>query len=168
MIRRINGINLRVPSRTSLGASIGLASVSPGDVIANEIYVKADTLKTGDVIRLRTSWTKTGTTDAATFKLYWNSSLSTSGATLLGTYTLAAANRMVSWNRRMCFLSPSSAIVVIPSTSLATSDGDQALTLSTLSVTNWLTTDGYFFTTVTTQNLRLTDSVNCLYISLEL
>jgi hypothetical protein len=168
MIRRINGINLRVPSRTSLGASIGLASVSPGDVIANEIYVKADTLKTGDVIRLRTSWTKTGTTNDATFKFYWNSSLSTSGATLLGTYTLAAANRMISWNRSLCFLSPSSAIVVIPSTSLSSSDGDQALTLSTLSVTNWITTNGYFFTTVTTQNLGLVDSVNCLYISLEL
>lgn len=168
MIRRINGVNLRRPSGLTASSFSSLFSVTPGDNILNHVFVTANTFTTGDIIFLRTSFIKSGSTDSYTIRFWWNSSLSTSGATQLGVYTNPAGTRQANINRKICFLSPSSGIVINTTTSIAGSSGDFAITLSTVSITNWLTTDGYFFVTHSQVNLRVSDSVYCLYLSLEI
>lgn len=167
MIRKVNDIYVRPLSGLTQSGVIPLGGTAE-DFIANHIFMEADQFKTGDIIRLRTFWNKTGTTDTATLRFYFNTSLSTTGATQLGVYTFPAANRSVGLNRKICFLSPSSGIIINTTFNIPNSDGDYATTINTISITNWLTSSGYFFVTVTRSNLRLTDSVSCLYLSLEL
>lgn len=167
MIRKVNDIYLRPECGLTQSDTISLFNLTPGDYIANHILVGADQFKTGDIVRLRTCWTKTGTNDAATIRFYYNTSLSTTGATQLAIYTFAAGNRSIHINRKICFLSPSSGVIMSTSYNGPSSDGDFATTISTVSITNWLTTSGYFFTTVAQTNARFTDSVACLYMSIE-
>lgn len=167
MIRRINGVNLRRPSGLTASSLTSLTGVAAGDNILNHVFVTANTFTTGDIILLITSFIKSGSTDSYTIRFWWNSSLSTSGATQLGVYTNPAGTRQANINRKICFLSPSSGIVINTTTSIAGSSGDFAITLSTVSITNWLTTDGYFFVTHSQVLVRTTDSVYCLYLSLE-
>lgn len=167
MIRKVNGVYVRPDCGLTQSDTISLSGAAV-DFITNYIFMEADQFKTGDIIRLRTFWNKTGTTDSATLRFYFNTSLSTTGATQLGVYTFPAANRSVGLNRKICFLSPSSGVIISTSFNVANSDGDYATTISTVSISNWLTSSGYFFVTVNRPGLRLVDSVSCLYLSLEL
>lgn len=168
MIRKFNDTYLRPLSDLSQTGNLAIFSLSPGNVIANWLVMEANQFKTGDIVRIRSFWTKTGTRDTTAIRLWFNTTLSTSGATQLAFFNFVAGNRQQMFTRRFCFLSPSSAVGMLSTFDATHGEAEQATTIETFSISNWLTNSGYFFMTYSTTNSKgFGESVNGYYLSIE-
>jgi hypothetical protein len=167
MIRKFNETYIRPLSGLTQSGNLSLFSTSPSNVIANHLPVSANQFNTGDVIRIRSHWTKSGSTDSTTLRLWFNTSLSTSGATDLGYISMSGGRLQILFSRRLCFFSSSTA-VGMSSFDTSHGDGPVSTSIQTYSITNWLSSSGFFFMTYSTTNSKVVDNVNCLYISIEI
>lgn len=63
--------------------------------------IAGGTLQVGDILQFFLTTTKTGTIDSNTTRVYWNTSQSLSGATMIGMLTQAASNQWSSFTRKI-------------------------------------------------------------------
>lgn len=163
MIRKINGKRVRILSDGTQTRFI----IPTGNTILNDVIISANELKSPDTLTLRSAVLKSGTTNTLTMRLYWNTTLSTVGATQLGLYGIAASTQYVQFYRRI-FFSDNSTGLMMDTVFNATNDmGDYATTISTVSISNWLSTTGYFFISIDGVG-GATDEVSGVYLSLEI
>jgi hypothetical protein len=98
MIRKINGVNVR-------NFDYNNATVShTGNTIQTKlmsVLIPANTFKNGDLIDIEGVFYKTGTAGSYTYRFYWHTLDQISGATLLGTRAIGAANIFASGSRRL-------------------------------------------------------------------
>lgn len=164
MIRKINGEFTRIVSGTAESGLILPTALT----LMNYIFIAGNVIKVGDVLTLRAAILKTGTTNSYVIRLYWNTLYTTSGATQLGVYTIPTTARHVQFYRRIHFSSSSAGKSLNTTFNTQNDMGDSATTMSTTSITNWLTSDGFFFLTVDAGGARLTDSIQTIYLSGEI
>lgn len=164
MIRNINTISSR-PLSDNYSISYEVPTTTK---ILNRVFFDANELSAPNVYAFRSVILKSGTTNSYVFRLYWNTTLSTTGATLLASYELPATNiRYISINRKIFFDTSTTAQIMNPSYSASTTDiGDFPTTLSSVSVSNWLSTAGYFFISCDASPSGV-DSIKGLYLSIE-
>lgn len=98
MIRNINGINVR--NYNYSGSSVShTGSVTETKLMS--ILIPANTFMAGDLITIDSIFVKTGTAGTYTYKFYWNSSDTISGAVQLGTRGIGSTNTFAKGTRRM-------------------------------------------------------------------
>lgn len=163
MIRKINGKRVRI-----LSDGVQTRFIIPtGNTIINDVIISANELKSPDTLTLRSAVLKSGTTNTLTMRLYWNTTLSTVGATQLGLYGIAASTQYVQFYRRIFFSDNSTGIMMNTGFNATNDMGDYGTTISTVSISNWLSTTGYFFITIDGVG-GATDEVSGVYLSLEI
>lgn len=163
MIRKINGKRVRI-----LSDGVQTRFIIPtGNTIINDVIISANELKSPDTLTLRSAVLKSGTTNTLTMRLYWNTTVSTVGATQLGLYGIAASTRYVQFYRRIFFSDNSTGIMMNTGFNATNDMGDYGTTISTVSISNWLSTTGYFFITIDGVG-GATDEVSGVYLSLEI
>ena len=163
MIRKINGKRVRILSEGSQSRF----EVPTGNTIINSVLISANELKSPDTLIIRAAVLKSGTTNTLTMRLYWNTTTSTVGATQLGLYGIGASTQYVQFYRRIFFSDNSTGIMMNTSFNSLTDMGDYGTTISTVSISNWLSTTGYFFISIDGVG-GATDQVSNVYISLEI
>jgi hypothetical protein len=140
--RKKNGIALRI-------SGTGLRSADPcsTESILGSVAIAPDYLVSGAIITTTNGIIKSGTTDAFTIKLYWNTSASLSGALQMGTYSVVAANTSPNLFRRFVFDSATTAKGMASTFSATNDSGDIATTVASYTFSSWLINGGYFFIT---------------------
>ncbi len=164
MIRKINPIFARPLSENNIEPYV----VPTGVTYLNKIIVDANELSSPNVYTLRSVILKSGTTNSYTFRLYWNTTVTTAGATLLASYTLPATTiQYIAIARYLYFDTNSTLQIMNPNYTAAASDiGDFPTTASTITVSNWLSNSGYFFVSCDAAPSGV-DSVGSTYLSIE-
>lgn len=140
--RKKNGISLRIDAQ-SLGAAYSCST----ETILGAVTITPDYLVSGAIITVHNGIIKSGTTDAFTIKLYWNSTLNISGALQMGTYSVVAANVSPGLFRRFVFDSATTAKGMISTASFTNDAGDIATTVASYTFSSWLINGGHFFIT---------------------
>lgn len=167
MIRKINGKNCRIPSGNS-PSTWQLSTTNP--IYLGYVYVGANTIKVGDTIFLRSllsSFSLSPEYVTDTIRLYWNTSVDVSGATQLAEFTLGVNTTGYSFSRRIHFPSISTGKIINIAFNIGNDSGDFVTTISTPSITNWLSSNGYFFLTADANlGAQIGDSVILYYITL--
>jgi len=146
--RTRNGIFLRMLSSIATGTPLNCAT----ETILDSVTLKADYLVSGAIITIASGIIKSGAAGTFTIKLYFNTSLSTSGALQMGQYSVTAANTSPGISRTFVFDSATTAQGLL---STANAAGDITISASasqSYTFTSWLATGGVFFIT----GLRLT------------
>lgn len=164
MIRKVNTKYSRLLSDNNL---VG-PDTPTGGTILNSVFLNPNELPSPNVCHLRTLIEKNGTTNAFILRLYWNTTKTISGATLLGSYAMpAAAIGCISFTRRIFFNSSTTARMANPNYSASTSDiQDLPTTISTITVSNWLSNGGYFFV-YCDPSPSAVDTITGIYLSIE-
>ena len=126
----------------------------------------ADYLESGAIITIASGIIKSGASSTFTIKLYFNTSVSLTGALLMGTYSVVAANTSPTIYRTFVFDSATTAKGLL---STASSSADTATvnnTSASYTFTSWLANGGTFFITglrltgtETLQNVKMTIEV---------
>jgi len=141
-------------------------------VYLDYVYVGANTIKVGDTIFLRSlisSFSIEPEYLTDTIRLYWNSSFDISGATQLATFTLNVNAKGYSFSRRINFPSISTGKIINTTLNTGNDSNDFSTAISTPSITNWLSTNGYFFLTADANiGAQIGDSVLVYYITIEI
>ena len=145
--RKRNGIFLRMTY-----SAIEAAQSCSSETILGTVNLPANYLQSGAIIAITTGLIKSGTVGTFTIKLYFNTTVTISGATQMGTYSVLAAGTSPSIYRRFVFDSATTAKGMTSSFSATNDTGDQATPVATYTISSWLETGGYFFIT----GLRLT------------
>lgn len=164
MIRNINGKYSRLLSDNNL-----VGPITPtGGTILNAVFLNPNELSSPNVCQLRSVIQKSGTTNSFIFRFYWNTTKTFAGATLLGSYAMpAAAIGYISITRRIFFNSATTARMANPNYSGSTTDiQDLPTTISTVTVSNWLSNGGYFFV-YCDASPGAVDTVTGVYLSIE-
>ena len=143
MIKKINNKKVRLTSDGSLTNEVVPTSLT----YLNSVLVNANTIKPPDTIFIRSKISKSGTTDPFTLRLYWNTGVTVSAAVQLATVTLLATNRTLDLNRRIFFSDNNNGRMFSTTQNVVTDFGGSTSALSLVTITDWLTTDGYFFMT---------------------
>jgi hypothetical protein len=146
--RTRNGIYLRMLSSF---ASVGPLNCAT-ETILDGVVLSANYLVSGAIITIANGIIKSGAAGTFTIKLYFNTSLSTSGALQMGQYSVTAANTSPGISRTFVFDSATTAQGLL---STANASGDASTVSSTsqsYTFTSWLANGGHFFIT----GLRLT------------
>ncbi len=174
MIRTINNRNLRIISNGNL-LNVGAPTQSKifttsinNSYISNGFGTPDFAKLVPDVITFRSSFTKTGTASGVTFRLYWNTSLSTSGATQLATFQITNTITHVNFHRRIFFTNSNTARLMNTTYDSTTDIGDYNTTLSTVTISNWTTQEGYFFFACDAVSPFATDTLSQIYFSAEI
>lgn len=163
MIRKANGQNLRITANGQVGSSFACTT----ETILGSVALPPDFLSTGAIITVRNSCSKFGTTGVFVVKLYFNTTVSLSGALQLGTYSSAAADRAPNVYRRFVFKSPTTARGLNQTFSASSDTGDYNTFpgVVTQTFTNWLVGGGVFF--VTGLRSSGTDTMQLINMSIE-
>ena len=164
MIRKINGKNLRTP-----GIGPYSTTVSPTtDTIVGYITVGANELQTGDVCRIRAPFTKgTGFNSTFVIKIYYNTSASLTGASLLGLYSVAGTDPSPILHRTFVIKSSSSLDIMNTTDDQYSSIISSTNGGSTVTSLNFNSTSYFIFTVIRTSTGRANDSITMNYITLE-
>lgn len=171
MIRKINGKNCRIPSGNQQ-VLVQLSTTNP--IYLDYVYVGANTIKVGDTIFLRSllsSFSPSIEPEYATdtIRLYWNTSFDVNAATQLASFTLDVNTTGFSFSRRIHFPSISTGKIINTAFNTGNDSGDFTTTISTPSITNWLSSNGYFFLTADANlGSQIGDSVSIYYITIEI
>lgn len=164
MIRKINNVFARIESPCDEQAA---QNPSGSLIYLDGIKVDAGRIKVGDTICIRAVILKSGTALSCVARLYWNTTINTSGATQLGQVTISASARHCAFNRRIHFSSSSIGVSMKTTYDTLVDIGDFPTQISTTSITNWLNTNGYFFITIDATG-RTSETLRTLYISVEI
>jgi hypothetical protein len=164
MIRKINNVFARIESPCDEQAS---QSPQGALIYLDGVLIKADRIKVGDTIWIRSVILKSGTSLTCTGRLYWNTSINTSGATQLAVFTISSSTRHFGFLRRIHFPSQNSGVIMRVTTDLSTDMGDQATNTTSIAIPGWLSTTGYFFITIDATG-RTPETLKTLYISVEI
>lgn len=163
MIKKINTKQLRPDSSINLSGPL----IPTSNLILNDVFFAGGVLSAPNVYTIRCGIFKNGTSDQTPFGLYWNTTLTFGGATLLSSFGIPVSSiQYYSCIRRIYFDSTSTAKILNPSFSGATDQGTSTGILSTITITDWLTTSGYFFVGVT-GSPSFTNSVGGLFLTFE-
>jgi hypothetical protein len=165
MIRKINGQQLRIPSGAAPETAVTPAVAAPF-IMTNTCSIQANKLSPGDTLIIRAAIRKTGTSNSFTLRVYWNTTVTTSGATQLALYTISASTLYFQFHRKIHFQSNNVAKIMNTAFNAINDGGDQATTISSVSIANWLSTSGVFFMEIQT-GVRATDTIRSLYITVE-
>ena len=160
--KRRNGINLRMTSNLGLGT----AKACSTETFLVTMDLPANYLESGAIITIASGIIKSGASSTFTIKLYFNTSVSLTGALLMGTYSVVAANTSPTIYRTFVFDSATTAKGLL---STASSSADTATvnnTSASYTFTSWLANGGTFFITglrltgtETLQNVKMTIEV---------
>ena len=160
--KRRNGINLRMTSNLGLGT----AKACSTETFLVTMDLPANYLESGAIITIASGIIKSGASSTFTIKLYFNTSVSLTGALLMGTYSVVAANTSPTIYRTFVFDSATTAKGLL---STASSSADTATvnnTSASYTFTSWLANGGVFFITglrltgtETLQNVKMTIEV---------
>lgn len=143
MIRKANGQNLRITANNTIGTAFACAT----ETVLGSVTLPADFLSSGASIILKSFCLKSGTANAFTLKLYFNTTATTVGAVQLGTYSVVAANVTPGIYRKFFFDSATTARGLSGTFSASNDIGDIASSVVQFSFTNWLVGGGVFFLT---------------------
>lgn len=153
MIRKINGVNVRNFDYSNAAVS------HTGNTIQTKlmsVLIPANTFKNGDLIDIEGVFYKTGTAGTYTYRFYWNTTDTITGATLVATRSIGATNIFASGSRRL-------SIRVADGSGSAPNIGTHVISATTGLVTeyssnnqsdlalNW-TVDSYLMTSITLGN----------------
>lgn len=160
--KKRNGINLRMISNFGLGNAVACST----ETFLVTVDLPANYLESGAIITIASGIIKSGASSTFTIKLYFNTSVSLTGALLMGTYSVVAANTSPTIYRTFVFDSATTAKGLL---STANSSADTATVSSTsesYTFTSWLANGGTFFITglrltgtETLQNVKMTIEV---------
>lgn len=137
--RKYNGLAPRL-----LGKGTPTGTTSTTLTIIQSLNVPADTLADGDIIRMHARFEKTATSSYNIY-LYWNTSVSLTGAVLVATGAVVAANTFYCLTRRMIIRSTTTTCMN-PSFSVVHDNGDFATTMNALSINR--SSNGYLIAAV--------------------
>jgi hypothetical protein len=168
MIRKFNGINLRVPGT----GNPSTATSSAVDSIAQSVLIPANTFVVGDCIRIRAAFSKTATVSTAfDVKLFWNTTNSVTGATQLAIYNSLSSDTSISLYRTMTFKSGNQAFLYSTGTSIVEDTGLSGTVVSGVTLSNInITTDGYIMSSVqrrVASGGRTEDTIRGFYLTVE-
>jgi hypothetical protein len=164
MIRKINNVFARIESPCDEQAA---QSPSGALIYLDAVRIKADRIKVGDTLCIRSAILKSGTALTCVARLYWNTSVNVSGATQLAQFSISSSSRHSSFLRRIHFDTNSSAKIIRTNFDTTNDMGDFSIVFTTVSITNWLSTTGYFFITIDATG-RTSETLKTLYISAEI
>lgn len=167
MIRKINNKNLRILSGNTQSSGLPtsllyLNSVRSGSLSSDSNRI----IDPPNVVIFRAAFEKSNTTTGLTCSFYWNTTVDVSGATQLATFRIAQTSRYQQFSRRIYFTNSNTALLMNVNFNQSLDNGDNATTLSTVSVTNWSTTDGYFFFTCAAES-GTSDTITNIYLTAE-
>jgi hypothetical protein len=146
--RTRNGIYLRMLSSIATGSPLNCAT----ETILDGVVLSADYLVSGAIITIASGIIKSGAAGTFTIKLYFNTSLSTSGALQMGQYSVTAANTSPSVSRTFVFDSATTAQGLLSTSNASGDNGTVSNVSQSYTFTSWLANGGHFFIT----GLRLT------------
>lgn len=98
MIRKINGVNVRNFSYD--GAAVGLSGTLTQTKMIS-IPIPANTFKAGDLINVEAFFTKLGTAGIYTYRYYWNTTDSITGAVQIGVRSIGSTAEFTTASRRL-------------------------------------------------------------------
>jgi hypothetical protein len=162
---KVNGVLFKNHKKILIQTSgiTGPLGGSSVETILNSIFIPANTFSVGDILTLEHYINKTGTAGTTTWRHYYNTSNSLSGAIQISIRGEGAANRYLPGMRRLVVRSTTNNTYVMNSAAGFYTDGQSNISSvsSTLSL-NW-TVDSYIILTATNVT---TDRSSCLLLKI--
>jgi hypothetical protein len=151
---------LRTFSQSTAEVSL---TASTAETIVDTITISANTIAANDLLEVYLRFLKT-TTANATVRIYTNTATNLTGAVLLGSYTIAAANRYASIKRTVAC--KASGVLEVISASTATIITDIAISTAAETTTT-ISYSGVNYLIVTMQLVNSTDTIRRSFIQVQ-
>lgn len=165
MIRKYNGINLRIPGS---GQDSGFDPTSGVDTILNSVSITPNTFIVGDCIKIRTTYSKPNSFSTTyDIRLHWSPNGTLTGATQLALYSSISTDTSPSLYRTMTFKTSNQAFIYSTGTT-SVEDIGTGISGTTLSGID-ITSTGYIIASAkrTSGASRSYDLITTNYLSTE-